>query len=380
MATSRCLLILAFLSSLSLAAGCGKASLSDADAGSAQRALALLTQARFLAPSGWQWDTLTNADGARLRYGWAVPLKSVRGLIVFAPSFQAPAEQYFETFHSLLDAGFAIWVLDRRGQGASDRWPQMGQRAYLDGGWREVRDLRQFSSVAHAHHENLPMFLVGESLGGLIGLRLLHDDPDLFAAAVFSSPAIDFKTGNINRSLARWATFLLCGLGFERSYAFNQHDWKFDSTAGGASDPAKNDPDRALAAQALLLREPSLREGGATNGFVRTLFEEADLEQSSQWASGIRIPVLFGVTMDDQVARPEIMLSTCHTMPRCSVARFDGAPHSLFSDADPVHSRWLASLLTFLDKHGARSADPPLQRCAGRIAPQNTNRIDFPHA
>lgn len=319
----------------------------------------MLTQARFLAPSGWQWNTLTNADGARLRYGWAQPPKRARGLIVFAPSFQAPAEQYFETFHGLLDAGFAIWVLDRRGQGGSDRWPHMGQRAYLDGGWREVRDLRQFSLVAHEHSKDLPMFLVGESLGGLFGLRLLHDDPELFAAAVFSSPAIDFKTGNIKRSRARWATFLLCRLGFERSYAFNQHDWKFDSTAGGASDPAKNDPDRALAAQALLLRDPTLREGGATNGFVRTLFEEADLEQDSRWASGIRTPVLFGVTIDDQIARPEVMLSTCHAMPQCSIARFDGAPHSLFSDADAVRARWLANLSAFLDSHGALSADPP---------------------
>ena len=338
--------IMVGVATIGAGSGCSRAP----DTVSAQRrAIALLEQPRFQEPAGWQWGSLRNADGARLRFGWIDPAGAVRGVIIVAPSFQAPAEQYFETARDLSRQGFAVWILDRRGQGGSDGWPRAERRAFLMGGLREVRDLRQFTVLAVARYPNTPAYLIGESLGGLVGLRLLHDSPRLFAAAAFSSPGIDFQTNGVPKILYRILTASTCALGLCERYAITQHDWEFDAGAGGPTDPAKDDPERALAAQARLLTHPELREGGATNGFVRTLLEEADTEESANWPEQISTPVLFGYTPTDRIARADIIQLMCGRIPRCTLARFVTSGHALFSDADGTRDSWMLQLESFLN-------------------------------
>jgi lysophospholipase len=334
------------LALLAIVSGCARR-LDTSDAQS--RALAMAAQGKFQEPSGWTWGTLVNDEGAKLRFGWIDPAGPPHGLIVFAPSFQAPVEEYFETARELSGHGFAVWIMDRRGQGGSDGWPRAGQRAHLMGGLREVRDLRKFSLLARARYPNSPAFLSGESLGGLIGLRLLHDSPGLFSAAAFSSPGIDFQTHGIPRVAYRMLTASTCALGLCERYALTQHDWEFDADAGGPADPAKDDPERALAIEGLLLRRPELREGGATNGFVRTLLQEADTEQGAGWPERILTPVIFGYTPMDKIARADVIESECRRMPRCTLAKFVTSGHALFSDADNTRNAWMQQLESFLE-------------------------------
>jgi lysophospholipase len=223
------------------------------------------------------------------------------------------------------------------------------------GGLREVRDLKQFTALALARYPHTPAYLIGESLGGLVGLRLLHDSPGLFAAAAFSSPGIDFQTNGVPKGALRALTVLSCAFGLCKHYAIMQHDWEFDADAGSAKDPAKDDPERALAAEGRLLIRPELREGGATNGFVRTLLEEADTEESAGWPERISTPVLFGYTPTDRIARAEVIQSECRRMPRCTLARFETSGHALFSDADSTRNAWMQQLESFLESSRTNS-------------------------
>jgi lysophospholipase len=325
------------------------------DAAAENRAVTTSNQSRFQAPPGWTWGSLVNADGARLRYGWAFPDTSVRGVIVLAPSFQAPVEEYFETARDLAQAGYAVWIMDRRGQGGSDRWPGAGQRAHLEGGWREVRDLRQFALLARAQNPHAPAFLLGESFGGLVGLRLLHDNPDLFAAAAFSSPGIDFQTNGVPRGVVKVVTTLSCWFGRCKAYAPTQHDWRFEAKVGGPSDPFKDDRERALAEEGILVAHPELREGGATNGFVQALFQEAVTEEATGWPEAIRTPVLFGYTPKDTISRTDVIESVCSRMPRCTLAKFQSTGHALFTDADDTRNPWMQQLESFLIKSSLES-------------------------
>src|SRR5215472_6765262 len=221
----------------SLLAGCsGDPPPSARDTAVERQATELMTEERFQAPAGWQWDHMTNADGAQLRYGHAEPNGRAHGIIVITPGYASPAEEFFETARDFLHAGYAVWILDRRGQGGSDRWPDLGQRAYLTSLATETRDLDQFSALVKAKTQGAPLFLVGESLGGLIGIGLLHDDPEAFRAAAFSSPAIDFQTGNLPKGGVRVLTSFLSSIGFGGAYAFGQHDWRFNPDTGGPSD------------------------------------------------------------------------------------------------------------------------------------------------
>lgn len=319
------------------------------------RAIAISKQARFQAPDGWTWRVLVNADGAHLRYGWTTPPGRLRGVIVVAPSFQAPAEEYFEMARDFRSHGYAVWILDRRGQGASDRWPGAEARAHLEGAEREVRDLRQFSNLAFTTSQDAPHFLIGESFGGLIGLRLLHDSPELFTAAAFSSPGIDFQTNGVPREVLKNAVVSACDAGRCKEYAPTQKDWAFDPNPGATSDAVRDDAERGFAEEGVLLMEPKLREGGATNGFVTTLFEEADREEAPGWPEKVSVPTLFGYTPKDRISRPDVMQAVCRRMPHCELMRFDSSGHALFTDSDTTREPWMKKILLFFNNRPSAS-------------------------
>jgi len=88
-----------------------------------QSVLPVPLQDRFLQHEDWRWGYFTNADGARLRTGWADPRprSTVRATAITLPGFGGFAEQWFELFTDLLDRGIAIRHLDWQGQGGSDR-------------------------------------------------------------------------------------------------------------------------------------------------------------------------------------------------------------------------------------------------------------------
>lgn len=331
---------------------CSGSRADDARSQAAEKyAISLLLQSRFQEPPGWRWGTFVNADNSRLRYGWAEPKVDRKGLIVLLPGYQATAEAFFETCQDLLRAGYAVWVLDRRGQGGSDRWLANSQKNYSLGVEHDEHDVEQFVREVVRGVPDEPRFLVGESLGGHIGFRVLHDYPSYFHAAAFSSPSIAFHTGHFPESFARMLTRFEANHGWGAAYAIGEHDWQFDLEAGNPKDPVRDDRGRALMAQAWLLKDPKLRSGGSTNAYVAELFRSSDLEQSPGWMEAIRTPILIGQTPNDKIANSKVMSDACRRLPTCTLISFQGAGHALFTDSDNARSRWMNALFSFFEAH-----------------------------
>lgn|SRR5215469_1828999 len=308
----------------------------------------LVSQERFRAPVGWQWGHFRNVDGAQLRYGWSQPKSQTDLTAVLLPAYQSPAEALFETARDLLNAGIAVWVLDWRGQGGSERWLVDSQKSYSIGLDRDARDLFQFTTRVVERPNDTRLVMIGESLGGLIGFRVLHDHPGLFRAAAFSSPAIRFKTGRYPEWLVRGLSSFVVTSGMGQAYMFGQGDWKFDPGAGERTDPISDDRARAMASQGWLLLDPNLRQGGATYSYIHALFGSSDMEQAPGWMESIGAPVLIGEDPDDHIASASAMERACARLPHCTLAQFPGTRHALFSDADPYRARWIRILVEFL--------------------------------
>lgn len=92
--------------------------------------------------------------------------------------WRAPAER-------LRDAGYAVYVLDQRGQGDSG-----GVRGHLSRFSQLLGDLQAFRRMVRQRPGgDLPHVLLGHSFGGLVVLRYLETQPsDPVAGAVLSAP------------------------------------------------------------------------------------------------------------------------------------------------------------------------------------------------
>ncbi len=95
--------------------------------------------------------------------------------------------------------GYAVYAIDVRGFGS---WmaAQGRERVDFDGC---MEDVRSTLKVVHRAHPGLPVFILGESMGGAIALRACAQFPELVDGLVSSVPAGDrFKQGQTKLNVA----------------------------------------------------------------------------------------------------------------------------------------------------------------------------------
>jgi alpha-beta hydrolase superfamily lysophospholipase len=107
-----------------------------------------------------------------------------RSAVLLVHGLAEHSARYTGFGHDLVGAGHSVYALDLRGHGDSD-----GRRGHVRRFDQLLQDLDRFRREVHGMiRPDVPMFLVGHSLGGLIALRYLEEYADTFSGAVLSAP------------------------------------------------------------------------------------------------------------------------------------------------------------------------------------------------
>ncbi|HET7468346.1 MAG TPA: alpha/beta hydrolase [Gemmatimonadales bacterium] len=156
---------------------------------------------------GWSHSREEWFEGAgrvRLFCRHARPFGAPRALLVALHGLGDHSGLYPMLPDAFVPLGIEIFAPDLRGNGRSP-----GQRAYLES-WSELReDLRRLMIRIRAEHPTVPLFVLGNSLGGLVALdyALLHPEGVRGVIAV-STPLGDLGVPRplmaLGRVLSRW--------------------------------------------------------------------------------------------------------------------------------------------------------------------------------
>ena len=114
-----------------------------------------------------------------------VPDNEPHALILLVHGLGEHSSRYGNVVERLVPKGYAIYALDHIGHGRSE-----GARKYADSFSVFTDTLTLYLAKIKAWHPNLPIYLLGHSLGGLIGAMYLLEHQADFAGAVLSSPAL----------------------------------------------------------------------------------------------------------------------------------------------------------------------------------------------
>lgn len=130
-------------------------------------------------------ETLVAADGWVLRmYAW-LPATPVRAIVQVAHGMGEHARRYGELACYLNDAGIAVYANDHRGHGESASQGRLGWLG--DDGWnRCVDDLRLIGETLRARHPDMPLVLLGHSMGAMLSQRFVTRFGDRIDALVLS--------------------------------------------------------------------------------------------------------------------------------------------------------------------------------------------------
>ena len=319
-------------------------------------------ESRFLEPTGYQWGSFDNGDGATLRYGWIEPSHEAHATAIVLPGRQAPIEKYFEITRDLLVRGYAVWSMDWRGQGGSQRYLANKQKGHSLGFESDARDLHQFVTTIVGADER-PVFLIAESMGAHIALRYLLDEPSPIALAVLLAPMLEIDTRPWPGWAARALTNIVTRLGLGSAYVPGGVDWTPNAEHEAAAMRSSSDPIRAMVQYAYFRDRPELRLGnGPTFAWLAAAFDSWDRINRPHHLTGVRTPVLLISSMADTTVVPAAHERICRFLPNSRLVQILRAGHELLMESDDLRDEFFTSFDKFatelLAEPALRGAEP----------------------
>ncbi len=223
---------------------------------------------RFTRPDGWLWGRLTNADGARLRYGLIARHQNPVANIVMVGGLSEFAEKYFETIRDMDALGYNCYFMDTMGQGGSGRYLSDHFKRHSLGFDREKRDLLQFIDQCVPGYD--PRVILSHSMGALPTLLTALDAPGKIQAAALTAPLLGFETFPAKGFECLLAKFPFSQT-FMESYIPDRGPWRPRTHPGDTRPPPEmysSDPERMPLHDEWMENDPRLRIGGPTRGVI----------------------------------------------------------------------------------------------------------------
>ncbi len=250
-------------------------------------------------------------DGVRLHHAsWLAD--HPRAVLLVSHGHGEHGGRYAELARHLAARGITVHAIDHRGHGRSG-----GTRGHVDRFEDYVRDLESWRRAVTAKlPPQLPVYLLGHSLGGLIAIRHLQTHPDAgFAGAILSAPLLGIAV-----QAPRWKTALsgLFSRILPRLPFSNELDPSMLSTAPGYVEAYRADT----------LLHPTI---------TPRLYTEMVAAMDAAFArpDSIRVPLLVLAPTGDRVVSPEAVARFASACPGdVQVRRYEGFQHESLNEAE----------------------------------------------
>jgi lysophospholipase len=290
--------------------------------------------------------TIKTADGAELRFARWAPPSGRKGTVCVFTGRSEQIEKYFETVRDLRDRGFAVAMIDWRGQGHSSRQLRDPRKGH-------VRDFADYEVDAETFVQQVvlpdcppPYFALAHSMGGAVMLRVAHAGKRWFDRMVLTAPMIDLPGRRTSRPVRVLLRVLwLAGQGSQYIPGGS------DALTGAASfvnNPLTSDPVRYARNAAILEEDPTLGLGSPTVAWATTAFKAMHGFRASDYPSQIRQPILMLAASNDSIVSTPAIEEFAYHLRAGSHLVIAGSKHEILQEQDRYRAQFWAAFDAFV--------------------------------
>jgi lysophospholipase len=297
-------------------------------------------------PEGAIVGALKTRDGVTVRYARWHPPPGRKGTVCIFTGRAEFIEKYFETVRELRARGFAVAILDWRGQGLSDRALDDPRKGHVGNFSEYELDLDVFMKEVVLPDCPPPLFAVGHSMGGSVMINVAHKGLRWFDRMVLAAPMIDLTGLRRSSMLKVTARALrLAGLGSRYVPGGGPGSPENQSFVG---NPLTSDPVRHARAKAVLEAEPALGVGSPTIGWIDAAYRAIDTFADGGFASKIRQPLMLIAAGRDDVVSTAAIEDFAVRLRAGSHLIVAGARHELMMEQDRYRVQFWAAFDAFV--------------------------------
>ena len=297
-------------------------------------------------PEGAVTGVLKTPDGVALRFARWAPPQGRKGTLLVLPGRTEFIEKYFEVVGEARARGFAVAMIDWRGQGLSERALLDPRKGHVGSFAEYDVDLETFVREIVLPDCPPPLFALGHSMGAAVLIRSAQKGRRWFDRVVLCAPMIALA----GRAGARFAavsvrTLRLLGLG--RSYV-----------PGGGSTPLtslpfvgnvlSSDPVRHARTAAIVDAEPMLGLGSPTVAWVDAAYRAMREFSEPQYPERIRQPILIVAAGQDEVVSTPLTGKFATRLRVGSHLVIAGARHEILMEQDRYRTQFWAAFDAFV--------------------------------
>lgn len=290
--------------------------------------------------------TIKTPDGVELRFARWAPPPGRKGTVCVFPGRSEMIEKYFETVSDLRDRGFAVAMIDWRGQGFSSRRLRDPRKGY-------VRDFADYEIDVETFVQQVvlpdcppPYFALAHSMGGAVMLRIAHAGKRWFDRMVLSAPMIDLpgrRTAFMPSALLR--IMRLAGQGGR--YIPGGSD-KLVGLSPFVDNPLTSDPVRYARNAAILEEDPTLGLGAPTVAWADAAFKAMRTFREYDYPSEIRQPILMLAASNDTVVSTAAIEEFAYHLRAGSHLVIAGSRHEILQEQDRYREQFWAAFDAFV--------------------------------
>lgn len=330
-------------------------------------------------PSGLKLGQFTNADEASIRYAEVPPHdpNDVSAVVIDVTGFRESIERYYELMSDQQDRGMAVFAMDWRGQGGSERyWPDKPQRPGSLGYDHDVADLRQFIDEVVRPAERFPgkpVILFAHSMGANISMRFMHDNPDTFDAAVLSPPMLGVQTKGFPRWAAKGLARAMRLVGLGKTYMPGEGDWEPHREL---KDLVTDRTVRQELQDRFARQHDDLKLGGATSIWLDEALKSMSVLSAPEYLRGIKTPIQMHSARREFIVDPAAHDHAMKHLPNAEMVRHMDAYHEIWMKPQQRRDRVWDQVDNYLRRIVPGADFSIRQRQAPDAAPQPTRRLE----
>lgn len=274
--------------------------------------------------------------GARLRYAcWNVP-GTARGAVVLLGGRGEFIEKYAtEVIGELLGRGYAVFAMDWRGQGLSDRPLADRGKGHIDNFATYMADLRLFLDKVVVPNAPRPILALCHSMGAHIVLReLAETGSGPFSAGLFVAP----MTGLRREALLRSALMVMPEVPMvEERYLFGTGPFIVFAREFH-SNFVTHDERRYRFTDDWFTADPRLALGGPTIGWARQAIRSMTAATAPGYLERIELPLLLISAGQDDLVDSKTHEPVAARLKHAEHLTIAGARHEVMMETDDLRA------------------------------------------